>query len=95
MVRSRALIQMENVGSQFLSLHHASPMNSPQNAGVSLVQIAGVRSLPPTEGVTTGMIANIESPLDTLAQPRKKGKKPQQKAPQRNTETTSPEQPPA
>ena len=41
------------------------------------------------------MIANIESPLDTLAQPRKKGKKPQQKAPQRNTETTSPEQPPA
>ena len=45
--------------------------------------------------VATGMIANIESPLDTLAQPRKKGKKPQQKAPQRNTETTSPEQPPA
>ena len=26
-------------------------MNSPQNAGVSVVQIAGVRSLPPTEGV--------------------------------------------
>jgi site-specific recombinase XerD len=45
--------------------------------------------------VATGMIANIESPLDTLAQSRKKRKKPQQKVPQMNTETTSPEQPPA
>src|ERR1700726_852880 len=45
--------------------------------------------------VATGMIANIESPLDTLAQSRKKSKKPQQKVSQRNTETTSPEQPPA
>ena len=43
--------------------------------------------------VATGIIANIQSPLDTLAQSRKKGKKPQQKVPQRNTETTSPEQP--
>jgi integrase len=45
--------------------------------------------------VATGMIANIESPLDTLEQPRKKGKKPQQKVPQRSTETTSTDQPPA
>jgi integrase/recombinase XerD len=45
--------------------------------------------------VATGMIANIESPLDTLAQSRKKGKKPQQKVPRRSTETTSLEQPPA
>src|ERR1700732_4462432 len=42
--------------------------------------------------VATGMIANIESPLDMLAQSRKKSKKPQQKVSQRNTETTSPEQ---
>ena len=45
--------------------------------------------------VATGMIANVTSPLDLLAQPRKKAKKPQQKAPQKNSETTSTEQPPA
>jgi site-specific recombinase XerD len=45
--------------------------------------------------VATGMIANIESPLDTLGQPRKKSKRPQQRTPQRKTETTRPEQPPA
>jgi len=45
--------------------------------------------------VATGMIANIESPLDMLGQRRRKPKKPQQKAPQRSTETTSTEQPPA
>jgi site-specific recombinase XerD len=46
--------------------------------------------------VATGMIANIESPLDTLAQPRKRRKTPKQKVPQvKNTETTSTEQPPA
>src|ERR1700756_4656634 len=33
--------------------------------------------------VATGMIAAIMSPLDLLAQPRKKAKKPQQKAPQK------------
>jgi len=45
--------------------------------------------------VATGMIANVTSPLDLLAQPRKKSKKPQQKAPQKNNETTSTEPPPA
>ena len=46
--------------------------------------------------VATGMIANIESPLDTLGQPRKRRKTPKQKVPQvKNTETTSTEQPPA
>ena len=45
--------------------------------------------------VATGMIANIESPLDLLAQPRKKGKKPQQKIQPTNPETTTPEHPPA
>jgi hypothetical protein len=45
--------------------------------------------------VATGMIANIESPLDLLAQPRKKGKKPQQKIQPKNPETTTPEHPPA
>jgi hypothetical protein len=45
--------------------------------------------------VATGMIANIASPLDLLAQPRKKSKKPPQKAPQENSETTSTEPPPA
>jgi Putative transposase len=41
------------------------------------------------------MIANVTSPLDLLAQPNKKAKKPQQKAPQKNSETTSTEPPPA
>src|SRR6476619_2590259 len=45
--------------------------------------------------VATGMIANIKSPLDMLAQPRRKPKKPQQKAPQTSTEASSTEQPPA
>ena len=45
--------------------------------------------------VATGMIANIESPLDTLAQPRRKRKTPKQKVPQGSTETTSTGQPPA
>ena len=44
--------------------------------------------------VATGMIANIESPLDMLGQRRKKPKKPQQKA-QRTSETTTTDQPPA
>ena len=33
--------------------------------------------------VATGMIANIESPLDLLAQPRKKGKKPNRRSSRR------------
>ena len=41
--------------------------------------------------VATGMIANVTSPLDLLSQPRKKSKKPQHKAPQKNSETTSTE----
>jgi integrase/recombinase XerD len=45
--------------------------------------------------VATGMIANVTSPLDLLGQPRKKSKKPQQKAPQKNSEMTSTEPPPA
>ena len=45
--------------------------------------------------VATGMIANIESPLDLLAQPRKKGKKTQQKIQPKSPETTTPEHPPA
>jgi integrase/recombinase XerD len=45
--------------------------------------------------VATGMIANIASPLDLLGQPRRKTKKPQHKAPQKKSETTSTEQPPA
>jgi site-specific recombinase XerC len=45
--------------------------------------------------VATGMIANVTSPLDLLSQPRKKAKKPQQKAPPKNSETTSTEPPPA
>jgi integrase/recombinase XerD len=44
--------------------------------------------------VATGLIANIESPLDMLGQRRKKPKKPQQKA-QRTSETTTTDQPPA
>ncbi len=39
--------------------------------------------------VATGMIANVTSPLDLLSQPRKKSTKPQQKAPQKTSETTS------
>jgi hypothetical protein len=38
--------------------------------------------------VATGMIANIESPLDLLAKARKKPKKPHQKAQQRSAQTT-------
>ena len=45
--------------------------------------------------VATGMIANVTSPLDLLSQPRKKSKKPQQKAPQKKSETTSTKPPPA
>ena len=45
--------------------------------------------------VATGMIANVTSPLDLLGQPRKKSKKPQRKAPQKNSETASSDQPPA
>jgi site-specific recombinase XerD len=45
--------------------------------------------------VATGMIANIESPLDALAQPRKKGKKRQQKIQPKNPQTTTPDHPPA
>jgi integrase/recombinase XerD len=49
--------------------------------------------------VATGMIANIKSPLDMLAQPRKKPRKAPEKAPEKATEkgkgTTSTEQPPA
>src|SRR5213083_3491171 len=37
--------------------------------------------------VATGMIAKVTSPLDLLAQPRKKAKQPQHKAPQKNSET--------
>jgi integrase/recombinase XerD len=44
--------------------------------------------------VATGMIANIDSPLDMLGQRRKKPKKPQQK-PEQTSETPSPEQPQA
>jgi integrase/recombinase XerD len=45
--------------------------------------------------VATGMIANVTSPLDLLSQPRKKSKKPQQKTPQKKSETTNTDQPPA
>jgi site-specific recombinase XerD len=45
--------------------------------------------------VATGMIANIESPLDTLGQPGTRRKTAKPKVPQGNTETTSTEQPPA
>jgi site-specific recombinase XerC len=45
--------------------------------------------------VATGMIANIASPLDLLGQPRKKCKKPQQKAPQEKRDTTNTEPPSA
>jgi integrase/recombinase XerD len=45
--------------------------------------------------VATGMISKVTSPLDLLSQPCKKGKKPQQKAPPKNSETTSTDQPPA
>ena len=41
--------------------------------------------------VATGMIANIKSPLDLLARPRKKPRK----APNNSKETTSTELPPA
>ena len=44
--------------------------------------------------VATGMIANVESPLDRLAQPRKKGKRRQRKT-SRRTGGPQPEQPPA
>jgi site-specific recombinase XerD len=45
--------------------------------------------------VATGMIANIKSPLDMLAQPRKKPRKAPEKAPEKGKGTTSTEQPPA
>ena len=45
--------------------------------------------------VATGMIANVASPLDLLGQPRKKSKRPQQRAQEPNSETTSTKQPPA
>ena len=45
--------------------------------------------------VATGMIANIESPLDMLGQPRRKGKKPRQKIPHVSAEATTTDQPPA
>ena len=45
--------------------------------------------------VATGMIANIKSPLDLLAQPRKKPRKAPEKATEKGKETTSTEQPPA
>jgi hypothetical protein len=45
--------------------------------------------------VATGMIAKVTSPLDLLAQPRKKAKQPQRKAPQKNREMANTEQPPA
>jgi len=41
------------------------------------------------------MIANIESPLDMLGQPRRKGKKPRQKVQLVSAEATSTDQPPA
>jgi integrase/recombinase XerD len=43
--------------------------------------------------VATGMIANIKSPLDMLAQPRKKPRKTTEKAPEKGKETSSTEQP--
>ena len=43
--------------------------------------------------VATGMIANIESPLDMLGQPRRKGKKPRQKLQLVSAEATSTDQP--
>jgi integrase/recombinase XerD len=45
--------------------------------------------------VATGMIANVTSPLDLLSQRPKKAKKPQQKVPQKKSETTSTDQPSA
>ena len=45
--------------------------------------------------VATGMIANIESPLDMLRQPRRKGKKPRQKVQLVSAEAMSTDQPPA
>jgi integrase/recombinase XerD len=45
--------------------------------------------------VATGMIANIESPLDLLARPRNKPKTAKRKTQQTSTETTSTEQPAA
>ena len=45
--------------------------------------------------VATGMIAKVKSPLDLLAEPSKKSKKPQQKAPQNESESISTEPPPA
>ena len=45
--------------------------------------------------VATGMIANIESPLDMLGQPRRKGKKPRQKVQLVSAEAMSTDQPPA
>src|ERR1700730_9704792 len=44
--------------------------------------------------VATGMIANIESPLDLLAQPPKKGKKRQQKIQPKNPQTPARRNPP-
>ena len=45
--------------------------------------------------VAIGMIANVESPLDLLAQPRTKGKKRQPKIQPKNPEGPIPEHPPA
>jgi len=45
--------------------------------------------------VATGMIANIESPLDMLGQPRRKGKKPRQKVQLVSAEARSTDQPSA
>ena len=45
--------------------------------------------------VATGMIANIESPLDMLGQPRRKGKKSQRKIAPISAEMTSTDQPQA
>ena len=45
--------------------------------------------------VATGMIANIKSPLDMLAQPGRKPKKAPHKIQPRNTETANSQQPPA
>jgi hypothetical protein len=45
--------------------------------------------------VATGMIANIESPLDMLGQQRRKSKKPQQNIQPSTAETASTDRPPA
>jgi len=70
-----------------------------QGVDIRVIQVAlGHSKLDTTARYTrvaTGMIANVTSPLDLLSQPRKKAKKPQQKAPPKNSETTSTEPPPA